>query len=96
MGLRICMLHSSLPVEFYQRVFDEPPDGTRKLVVSRNAYVVRDPNSRHAQLALSDDLVGRHGSLDTSRPALAPFSPRISSSHRLPHSLWTVRSLACL
>ena len=39
---------------------------TRKLVVSRNVYVVKDPNSRHAQLALSDDLVGRHGSLDTS------------------------------
>ena len=36
MGLRICMLHSSLPVEFYQRVFDEPPDGTRKLVVATN------------------------------------------------------------
>ncbi|KAJ1490877.1 P-loop containing nucleoside triphosphate hydrolase protein, partial [Baffinella frigidus] len=35
-GLRICMLHSSLPVEFYQRVFDEPPDGTRKLVVATN------------------------------------------------------------
>ena len=39
---------------------------SRKLVVSRNAYVVRDPNSRHAQLALSDELVGRHGTLDTS------------------------------
>ena len=39
---------------------------TRKLVFSRNVYVVKDPNSRHAQLALSDDLVGRHGSLDTS------------------------------
>ena len=39
---------------------------TRKLVVSRNAYVVKDPNSRHAQLALSDGLVGRHGSLETS------------------------------
>ena len=30
-GMRICPLHSSLPVEFYQRVFDEPPTGTRKL-----------------------------------------------------------------
>mmetsp|Transcript_39431 Transcript_39431/g.79046 ORF Transcript_39431/g.79046 Transcript_39431/m.79046 type:complete len:196 (+) Transcript_39431:1-588(+) len=35
-GLRICPLHASLPVEFYQRVFDEPPDGTRKLVVATN------------------------------------------------------------
>jgi ATP-dependent RNA helicase DHX8/PRP22 len=35
-GLRICPLHSSLPVEFYQRVFDEPPAGTRKLVVATN------------------------------------------------------------
>ena len=35
-GLRICPLHSQLPVEFYQRVFDEPPAGTRKLVVATN------------------------------------------------------------
>ena len=35
-GMRICPLHSSLPVEFYQRVFDEPPTGTRKLVVATN------------------------------------------------------------
>ena len=42
---------------------------SRKLVVSRNAYVVRDPNSRHAQLALSDDLAGRHGTPDTSPEA---------------------------
>ena len=66
---------------------------TRKLVVSRNAHVVKDPNSRHALLALSDDLVGRHGSLDTSpdTPGLASatFSPLISLSRRLPHLLWT-------
>ena len=35
---------------------------SRKLVVTRNVNVA--PNTRHAQLALSDDLVGRHGSLD--------------------------------
>ena len=39
---------------------------TRKLVVTRNVYVVKDANTRHAQLALSDDLVARHGSLDTA------------------------------
>ena len=39
---------------------------TRKPVGSRNARVVKDPNSRYAQLALSDGLVSRHGSLDTS------------------------------
>ena len=38
---------------------------TRELVVSRNVFVVKDPNSRHAQLALSDDLVGLHGALGT-------------------------------
>ena len=43
--------------------------GSRKLVISRNVLVVRDPNTRHAQLALSDDLVGRNGSLDTSPDA---------------------------
>jgi len=35
-AMRICPLHASLPVEFYQRVFDEPPEGTRKLVVATN------------------------------------------------------------
>ena len=39
---------------------------SHKLVATRNFYVVRDANTRHAQLALSDDLVGRHGSLDTA------------------------------
>ena len=38
-------------------------------VVSRNVYVVKDPNSRHAQLVLSDDLIGRRGSLGTSPDA---------------------------
>ena len=42
---------------------------SRKLVITRNAVVVRDPNTRHAQLALSDDLVGRHGSHETSPEA---------------------------
>ena len=37
------------------------PLRTRKLVVTRNFYVVRDTDTRHALLAL----VGRHGSLDT-------------------------------
>ena len=35
-AMRICPLHASLPVEFYQRVFDEAPAGTRKLVVATN------------------------------------------------------------
>ena len=39
---------------------------SRKPFVSRNAPVVRDPNTRYAELALSDDLIGRHGSLGTS------------------------------
>ena len=34
---------------------------TRKPVVTRYVYVVRDANTRHAQLTLSDGLVGRHG-----------------------------------
>ena len=39
---------------------------SRKLVVSHNVSVVRDPNTRHAELALSDDLAGRRGALDAS------------------------------
>ena len=39
---------------------------TRKLVVTRIAYIFKDANTRHAQLALSDDLVAGHGSLDTA------------------------------
>mmetsp|Transcript_15831 Transcript_15831/g.36735 ORF Transcript_15831/g.36735 Transcript_15831/m.36735 type:complete len:287 (+) Transcript_15831:98-958(+) len=39
---------------------------TRKLVVTRDVYVVKVANTRHAQLALSGDLVARHGSLDTA------------------------------
>ena len=39
---------------------------SRKLTVSRNVSVVRDPNTWHAQLVLSNDLAGRHG---------APSSP---------------------
>ncbi len=35
-SMRICPLHASLPVEFYQRVFDAPPEGCRKLVVATN------------------------------------------------------------
>ena len=39
---------------------------SRKLVVFRNASVVRDPNTRHAQMALSGDLAGRQGVLGVS------------------------------
>ena len=39
---------------------------TRKLVVTRNVYVIKDADRRHAQFALSDDLGARHGSLDTA------------------------------
>ena len=39
---------------------------TRKLVVTRNVYVAKDANTRHGQVSLSDDLVVRHGSLDTA------------------------------
>ena len=39
---------------------------SRKLVATRNTPVVRDPNTRQAPLALSDDFAGRHGALDTS------------------------------
>ena len=44
--------------------WDVRPLWSRKPVVTRDVYVVRDPNTRHMQLALSDDLVGLHGSLD--------------------------------
>ena len=55
---------------------------SRKLVVSRNVSVVREPNTRHAQLALSGDLVGRYGSLDTlldayRASARAPFASHL-------------------
>ena len=71
---------------------------SRKLAVSRNAPAVRDPNTRHAQLALSDGLIGRHGSLDTSPDAYRarpPSSRRTSKSRRLRRSSSTTRSLAC-
>ena len=57
---------------YFVRPCDEPHGWvvrslrTRKLVVTRNVYFVRDAYTRHAQLALSDDLAGRHGSLDTA------------------------------
>ena len=63
---------------------------SRKLVITCNAFVVRDQNTRHAQLALSDELIGRHGSLDTSpdanRASVRTSSRRISPSPSLPHS----------
>ena len=42
---------------------------SRKLVVSRNVHVVRDPNIRHARLSLSDGLINRHGAFDTAPAA---------------------------
>ena len=36
---------------------------SRKLVVSRYVSAVLDPYTRHSQLALSDGLIGCHGSL---------------------------------
>ena len=65
---------------------------SRKFVASRNAPVVREPDTRHAQLALSDDLDGRHGALDTSpgtyRAACAPSSPRTSGRSMPRAPLW--------
>ena len=54
---------------------------SRKLVISRNVLVARDPNTRHAQLALSDDLVCRHGSLDTSPDAYRGRARTLFASH---------------
>ena len=54
---------------------------SRKVVVSRNASVVRDPNTRHAQLALSGDLIGRHGPLDTSPDAYRANVRALFASH---------------
>ena len=42
------------------------PLRTRELVVTRNDYAVRDAKTRHAQLTLSDELIGRYGSLGTA------------------------------
>ena len=54
-----------------------------KLATTHNVFVVRDPNNRHAQLALSDDLVGRHGSLDTSHDAYRASVRALFASHLL-------------
>ena len=73
---------------------------TRKLVVSRNVYVFKDPNSRHAQLALSDDLVGRHGSLDASPGTYRSGVRAIFAAHLLelttrgPRALYPSSTLA--
>ena len=47
------------------RGWDVRPLWSRKLDVTRSDYVDRDSNIRRAQLALSDDPAGHHGSLDT-------------------------------
>ena len=54
---------------------------SRRLVVSRKAFVVQNPNTRHTQLALSDDLVGRNGSLDTSPGAYRASGRALLASH---------------
>ena len=55
---------------------------SRKIVVSQNAYVVRGPNTRHARLALSDDLIGRRGVLETA-PAANRNAVRALFAHSL-------------
>ena len=54
---------------------------SHKLIVSSNTSAVRDPNTRHAQLALSGDLVGRHGSLNTSPDAYRASAQALFASH---------------
>ena len=54
---------------------------TRKLVVTRNVYVVKDANTRHAQLALSDDLAARHGSLGTTPDDYRDAVRKLFASH---------------
>ena len=48
---------------------------------SRNFLVVRDANTRHAQLALSDDLAGRHGALGASPGAYRASVCALFASH---------------
>ena len=55
---------------------------SRKIALFRNVYVVRDPKTRHARLALSDDLIGRHGAFDT-----APTAYRIAVRALYAHSV---------
>ena len=55
---------------------------SRKTDVSRNVYLVRHPTTRHARLALTNDLIGRHGALDTAPAAYRsavrkPFAPSL-------------------
>ena len=74
---------------------------SRKLAVSRNALVDRDPNTRNAQLALSDDLVGRRGSFGTSpgayqaqrsRPlCVAPRRTTVCAAHSRRPAHWRFR-----
>ena len=71
---------------------------SRKVGATRNASVVRDPNTRNSHLALSGDLIGRHGSLNTSPGAYRASVRAHFASHlllSLRRSSWTARSLAC-
>ena len=54
---------------------------TRKLVATLNVHVVKDANTRHAQLTLSDDLVARHGSLDTAPDDYRDAVRKLFASH---------------
>ena len=54
---------------------------TRKLVVTRNVYVVKAANTRHAQLTPSDGLVARHGSLDTAPGDYRDAVRKLFASH---------------
>ena len=53
---------------------------SRRPLATRYAYAARGPNTRHAQLALSDSLVGRHGSLDTEPSACRESVRRLFAS----------------
>ena len=54
---------------------------SRKLVLFRNAPVVRDPNTPHAQLALNDDFIGRHGSFGPSPGAYRASARALFATH---------------
>ena len=50
-------------------------------MVTRNVYVVKGANMRHAQLALSDDLVARHCSLSTAPDDYRDAVRKLFTSH---------------
>ena len=50
-------------------------------MVTRSVYVVKGANTRHAQLALSDDLAARHGSLDTAPDDYRDTVRKLLASH---------------